>query len=181
MLGKTMKQFNWKKILFFILAISYVNWATSFISNSVAEKINDREYAQNQAQKPESKVKVVVASQDAEGVTQDKLDINFLNNLEAYTLERVKVKTKERLVSLGYPDTEVNFTSEATYVQSGKTKLAIVRIKSPNAGNQVHISGIEGAELKRIGCVTTSQTTIPISYGKCGEKIKEVFGSMIGS
>ena len=176
-----MKQFSWKQMLLFILAIPIVNWAASFIGKSAAEKVNEREYAQIQAQKPESKVQVVVASQDAEGVTQDKLDINFLNNLEAYTLERVKIKTKERLVSLGYPDTEVNFMSEATYVQNGKTKLAIVRIKSPNAGNQVHISGIEGAELKRIACVTTSQTTIPISYGKCGEKIKEVFGSMIGS
>jgi len=124
--------------------------------------------------------KVVVGSQDAEGVTQEQLDLNFLNNLEAHTLERVKVKVKDRLMSLGYSDVEPALTSEATYIQSGKTKLAIIRIKGNDAGNQVFISGIAGAELKRIACISASQTTIPVSYGECGEKIREVFGSMIG-
>ncbi|MHB1291165.1 MAG: hypothetical protein ACYCY5_03130 [Sulfuricella sp.] len=43
----------------------------------------------------------------------------------------------------------------------------------------MHISGIDGVELKRIVCITTDATSIPIAYGACGEKIKEIFGSMI--
>ncbi len=103
-----------------------------------------------------------------------------MKNLEAYTVERVKVKTKEYLVSQGYPDTEVNLNSEATYVESGPMKLAVIRLGPSGKANQVFIAGLVGSELKRVVCVTEAQQSIPISYGKCSEKIKEVFGVKIG-
>lgn len=107
--------------------------------------------------------------------------MNFLKNLEAYTVERVKVKTKEYLVSQGHPNADVHFTSEATYVESGPVKLAVIRLRASEGSNQVFIAGIIGNELKRVACVRNSTETIPISYGVCAEKIKEVFGTKIGA
>jgi hypothetical protein len=176
-----MKQFTWKQWVLFILAIPVVNWVGGYVGKTAAQNVIENENLTNKASNAESKIQVIASSQDAQGVTQEQLDINFLNNLESYTRERVKIKTKERLISLGYPNTEVSFASEATYVQNGKTKLAIIRLKSEGTGNQVHITGIDGLELKRVACITPSATSIPISYGTCGDKIKEVFGSMIGS
>jgi len=42
--------------------------------------------------------------------------------------------------------------------------------------NQVHIYGIRGEELLRVACIRSSKEPIPISYGKCGNMIKKVYG-----
>ena len=175
-----MKQWNWKHIILFLLAIPVVNHFAGYLGKSAAQHVNEREAASAPQPSAIQEIRVVVSSQDSEGATQQNFDLNFLKNLEAYTVERVKVKTKEYLVSQGHPNADVNFTSEATYVESGPMKLAVIRLRASEGSNQVFIAGIIGKELKRIACVRNSTETIPISYGVCAEKINEVFGVKIG-
>jgi hypothetical protein len=132
--------------------------------------------AQSGSPSTNAEVRVVVSSQDSEGVTQAQWDQKFLNNLESYTRERITQKAKELLAANGQPDATVNLESQAVYVESGNTKLAVIRIQGNDGSNQALIHGIVGNQLKRVGCVRNSTEQIPISYGPCGEKVKEVFG-----
>lgn len=126
-------------------------------------------------------IKVGVSRQDSMGKTQQDLDQNFISNLETYTVDRVKVKAREYLASIGKSDEKINLTSSAVYVEYGTLKLAVIKINSTDGSNQVWVTGIRDREIIRIVCVRNSVNPIPISYGKCGEKIEEVFGKRIGS
>lgn len=176
-----MKEWSWKHIILFILAIPVVNHLAGDLGKSAAQHVNERESTTLSSPNPNQEIRVVVSSQDPEGVTQQNFDLNSLKNLEAYTVERVRQKTKEYLASQGYPNTNVEFTSEATYVESGSVKLAVIRLRASEGSNQVFIAGIVGNEFKRVSCVRNSIETIPISYGACADKIKEVFGVKIGA
>lgn len=175
-----MKQWNWKYIILFLLAIPVVNYFAGYLGKSAAQHVNEREVASAPQPLSNQEIRVVVASQNSDGATQQNFDSNFLKNLEAYTVERVKIRTKEYLASQGYPNSDVQFTSEATYVESGPRKLAVIRLRASEGSNQVLIAGIVENELKRVTCVRNSTEMIPISYGECGQKINEVFGVKIG-
>ncbi len=174
-----MKQLNWKYLLLIILAIPVVNQIAGYLGRTTAEKVNEKESSIASQQTGNQEIRVVVSSQDAEGVTQQNFDINFLKNLEAYTIKRVKQKANEYFASQGQQNTQLDITSEATYVETGPTKLAVVRLKSSES-NHVLIVGIVGKELKRVSCIKNSIETIPISYGVCGDKIGEIFTAKIG-
>lgn len=175
-----MKQWNWKNITLFILAIPVVNYLAGYLGRSAAQQVDARGVASIPQSNSNQEIQLVVSSQDSEGVTQQNFDLNFLKNLEVYTVERVKLKAKEYLASQGLPNTNVDFTSEAAYVESGSIKIAVIRLTSEGS-NQVLITGIVGNELKRVACIRNSTETIPISYGVCSDKIKEVFGIEVGA
>ena len=138
-----MKQWNWKHIILFLLAIPVVNHFAGYLGKSAAQHVNEREAASSSQPSANQEIRVVISSQDSEGATQQNFDLNFLKNLEAYTVERVKIKT----------NAAVQFTSEATYVESGPMKLAVIRLRASEGSNQVFIAGIVGNELKRVACV----------------------------
>jgi hypothetical protein len=175
-----MKQFNWKYLVLIVLAILLLKPISNYLGKTAAQHANERESSNSPPHIVNNEIRIVVSSQDAAGVTQQNFDISFLKNLEAYTVERVKLKAKEYLVSQGHPNAPLDIVSEATYVTSGTTKLAVIRLRGADGSNNVFIAGIINNELKRVACVRNSLETIPITYGVCGEKIKEVFGSMIG-
>ncbi len=175
-----MKKLNWKYIALIILAIPIVQYVGSYVGKSAAQRVNARDATTFSQPTVSQEIRVVVSSQDAEGVTKEQMDLNFLKNLETYTVERVKIKTKEVLASRGYPNAVINITSEAIYVESGGAKLAVIRLKNSDGSVQIFIAGIVGKELKRVLCVRNSAEAIPISYGPCGERIKEVFGVKVG-
>lgn len=173
------KQWNWKYILLLILAIPVAKHLGSYIGEGAAKlrPISTQDASHDRG------VRVLVASQDAEGVTQRDLDLEALKNLEVYSVKQSEKKTKEYLAVQGYPDAVVSFTSGATYVESGSMKLAVIRIRGSVASNEmygVEIYGIVGNEFKRILCIRESAEAIPISYGVCADKIQEVFGVRIG-
>ncbi|BCO31170.1 hypothetical protein TspCOW1_12730 [Thiohalobacter sp. COW1] len=176
-----MKDWNWKHVVLFILAIPVVNYMAGYLGKSASQHVNERERATLSSPSPYQEIRVVVTSQNSQGVTQHDFDLNFLHNLEAYAVERAKQKTKEYLASEGYPNTNIDFSSEAIYVESGSVKLAVVRLRASEGVNQVLIVGIIDNELKRISCLRSSIEAIPISYGVCADKIKEVFGVKIGA
>lgn len=170
-----MKQFDWKYLVLFVLAIPVVNQLASYLGTSAAQHMNEREQVSRPVQVAEQSIRVIASSQDAEGVTQKHLDMNFLKNLEAYTVERIRTKIRE------LPNSpQIDITSEATYVESGPMKFAVIRLRGSDNSNQIFIHGIVGNDLKRVACLRNSTEAIPISYGVCADKIKEVFGTKIG-
>lgn len=171
-----MKKWTWKHLILFILAIPVLNHMAGYLGRSTAQHVNEREAASAPQSGLNQRIKVVASSQDSDGLTQKNFDLNFLKSLEAYTVERVKMKTNEYLSSQGLPSTNVDFISEANYVESGSIKLGVIRLRTSEGSIGVFIVGILGNELKRVGCVRDSTETIPISYGVCADKIKEVFG-----
>lgn len=175
-----MNQWNWRHIIFLLLAIPIVNYFAGYLGKSAGQQINERQTYSDTPPSINQEIRVVASSQDADGAKQQDFDLNFLKNLEAYTVERVKVKAKEYFASKGYPNKETHVTSEANYVESGPMKLAVIRLRASEGSNSVFIAGIIGNEFKRVACVRNSTESIPISYGVCAEKIKEVFGVKIG-
>lgn len=175
-----MKQWNWKKIALFIIAVPAVSYIAGCIGENTAQNTTERRASHATSAPVQKKIRVIVSSQGAGGITQKNLDLTFLRNLEAYTIKRIKVKTKERLASQGHPDFKINLTSEANYVEIGPMKLAVIRLGPSGKANQVFIAGVVGSELRRVLCVMEVQESIPITYGACAEKIEEVFGVKIG-
>lgn len=174
-----MKSINWKLIGFIILAVPVVNFFAGQIGRLTAESLNTKEVFIEPKVSQESKIQLVVSSQDAEGIDQSRLDLTFLKSLEVYTAERVEIKAKEYLASIGQPDAPVLITSESTYVYAGSMKLAVIRLRDA-VSRQVFIAGIVGNELKRVACIRRTDQDIPISYGPCAEKIYETFGVKVG-
>ena len=170
---------TWKMVLTLLVGIPIVNFFAGQIGKSAAERVNEREAATSRAASSTSAIRTLVSSQDAEGVTQAQFDLAFLKNLESYTIQRATIKAKERLTSLGYPNASVQYRSEATYVESGSMKLALIRI-STEGTRQIFIVGIVGRELKRILCLRASEESIPVTSGACADKIREVFGVSLG-
>ena len=171
-----MKQFDWKYLLLFLLAIPVVNQLAGYLGTSAAQQVNEREAANRPVQAADQSIRVIASSQDAQGVTQKNLDMAFLKNLEEYTVERIRTKIRE------LPNSpQIDITSEATYVESGPMNFAVIRLRGSDNSNQVLVHGIVGNELKRVTCLRNSTETIPISYGVCADKIKEIFGMKIGA
>lgn len=174
-----MKNFTWKNLILFALALLIVPPLAGQLGKFAGQRTNEAEATRAATPAANNKIRIVVSSQDAEGATQRDFDLEFLKNLEAYVVERTKVKAAEYLASQGIKET-VELTSEATYVESGPVKLAVIRMRDRYGSTQIVLSGIVGAEFKRIGCIGEPGTTVPISYGPCADKIKEIFGVRIG-
>lgn len=173
------KPMTWKFVLTLLIGIPIVNIVAGQIGKTAAERVNEREASARRASVASPAIRTLVSSQDAEGVTQDQMDLNFLKNLEAYTVERATVKANEHLAAAGYPNASVHYTSEATYVESGTMKLALIRMNAQGA-RQIFIAGIVGKELKRVLCLRESEEAIPVASGPCADKIREVFGVSFG-
>lgn len=174
-----MKNMTWKSVLLLVIAISIVNIVAGHLGGKAAETENERKARSGSSATANASIRTLVSSQDAEGVTQEQLDLDALKNLESYTVQRATIKAKEHLASAGYPNSEVHYTSEAIYVESGSMKLAVIRLKARGT-RQVLIVGIVGEELKRVLCQREAEEAIPLSYGPCSEKIREVFGVTLG-
>lgn len=122
---------------------------------------------------------VLTSSQDAEGTTQDDLDLTFLKLLEAWVVERVRARANEYLVSSGQPPSAARLEAESLYVDAGPRRLAIIRLRGDGI-REVFITGIVGPELRRVVCMWESEESISVSYGPCGDTIAEFFGARIG-
>lgn len=173
-----MKQFNWKHVVVLLLAMPFLNQLAGYLGRSEAQHLVEKTRS---PQTTTQEIKVVVTSQNAEGATQQNLDINFLNNLEAYTVERVKVNTNKERALLGLAPIQSVITSEALYVWGGSRKLAVIRLRESDDSNSVFIAGIIGDEFTRIVCVGDMRETISITSGVCAKRIEEVFGIKIGA
>ncbi len=118
------------------------------------------------------------AVEEAGGTTQADLDIPVLKMLERRSVEMLESKMRNYLAAQGQSAQLPKLQSEAHYVESGGTKLAVVRIRSPKVLHQVFVYGIRGDSFLRVACARTGnfEQSIPLFYGPCGDKLREVFG-----
>jgi len=170
-----MKPINWRLIMFGLVVL----FAAGPIGKYMRQQPNERERTTqptNSAVSP-SDIQVIVSSQDAEGATQQDLDLAFLKNFESYSIERIKQLTKNHLASTGSQAVDVALTAESNYIEVNGIKLALIRVRAADSTfNQIMVLGIVGNEIKRIGCIRNAAEAVPVSYGPCGEKIHAVFG-----
>jgi hypothetical protein len=157
-----------------ILEMKLSTWLTFFLAFTCVA-IAFRTHAQGN-RLPE--IAVVASSEDAEGVTQKDFDLPVLRMLESQTLEQLKSKMRRYLESQGQLAAIPALKSEAHYVEIGKQKLAVIRIRGGSSVNTIFVIGIRGTELRRVACTRTAkiEESIPIFHGLCGEKVKETFG-----
>jgi hypothetical protein len=122
------------------------------------------------------------AIEDAGGTTQAELDLPVLRMLERRSVELLERKMRDYLRSQGQSDQMPKLQAESHYVEKGGMKLAVIRIRSAKTVNQVFIYGIKSSSFLRVACVRTAnfEQSIPLFYGPCGEKVREVFGVSIG-
>jgi hypothetical protein len=120
-------------------------------------------------------ITVVTSTQDAEGLTPEKMDMSFLKNIEAYTVKKVKEKVFE------ISKNELSITSTAAYVENSGIKLGLIRLVGSDNSNQVIVFGLNGRQLARVVCTRQSPNQIPITYGDCARKIEEIFKVKLGA
>jgi len=125
-------------------------------------------------------VQTFMSVQSADGVTQEMMDINFLNALEDHTKKRTKYHVEQYLKSIGQEAGRFKIGASSIYVIASGYKLAVVRLTLAGS-SQVHILGIKGAEAIRVGCTQNGEGPVPISYGKCADKIMEAYGVRIAN
>ena len=126
-------------------------------------------------QKRESDMRVIVSSQDAQGVTQNSFNQDFLKAMESHIRERTRIKANEYLASIGKGNQQTIAISESTYVELGTRKLIVIRVKDEFDIGAVTIAGIVGTELKRVVCAKFTPGLPPITFGPCGQKVEEIF------
>lgn len=138
-----------------------------FSVKSSAENIGER-----------STVYTLSSIQSSDGMTQEDMTPEFLGWLEQNTKERIRHHASAYLKSIGSKNINIEIRASSVYVVADSHKLAVTRINAAG-GSQVHIFGINGKEAIRVACVHGLPDPIPISYGKCAEKIYESFGVKI--
>ncbi len=128
---------------------------------------------QSSATETTSTVRVMVSSQDAEGLTHEQMDQTFLDNYETYTRLRVAELSQEALATRGYDNDYGDLESGALFVESDGKKLAVVRLRFRDLTNTLVVAGIVNGQFTRVSCV--GEKRIPVSYGPCGDRVEEVF------
>ncbi|MBP7215645.1 MAG: hypothetical protein KBA52_08445 [Candidatus Kapabacteria bacterium] len=123
---------------------------------------------------------VVVTStvQDAEGVKNADLDMVGLKNLEKWIVDTVIKKSRNAYAEQGHNPNTFNpkVETKSAYVNVNGMKLAVIKVNNSNLVRAVTIFGIKGNEAYRVNCIRYSNHDIPVWSGKCGDKVKEVFG-----
>jgi hypothetical protein len=124
-------------------------------------------------------IQAAISTQSSDGVKQEAMNNDFLKALEEHTKKRVKFHAEAYLKSIGSKITSVDIQASSVYIHAGNFKLAVTRLNASNTA-QVHILGIRGDEAIRVTCASQSPNPIPLSYGKCADKIYEAYGVKIG-
>ena len=125
----------------------------------------------------DSDIQVVVATQDAQGITQANFDQEFMKMTEIWIVEASQKRANEYLASVGKATKNVKLSGKSIYIEKGTKKLMLVRMFDANGALlSITVIGVLGEEIKRVLCIRSTLGQIPISYGPCGKKIAEVFG-----
>ena len=117
----------------------------------------------------------------AGGATQSDLDLSALKMLERRSVAILETKMRDYLRAQSQQTQLPKFDAESHYIESGVMKLAVVRVRSPKVANQVYVYGVKGKVFHRVACAKTKNfdQAIPLFYGPCSDKIREVFGVSI--
>lgn len=68
---------------------------------------------------------------------------------------------------------------EVGIIEAGGRRFGVVRIRTQGFMPVATIVGLDGADFVRVHCVSRTLQDVAITYGPCGEKIRETFGTSI--
>jgi hypothetical protein len=127
------------------------------------------------AQSPQ--IMATSSNQPSDGITQKDLDQGFLYRYQEYAKEIFLAKLRQRIEAMG-KRLPANFDvpAESFYITTGSQKLAATRFNASGVSNSIELLGIVGDTMYRVGCAHQSKDKVPLSYGPCADKLKEVFG-----
>lgn len=174
---RLMKQLDIKSFLIFMVILFGIIQLKNYYQ--------DKEKSQPSEPKQQDVV-VVSNSQDAEGLTAQQFNEQFLAYFEKTTIEGVKQKIIDNYVSRGQPEPKLNIQAYSSLAQKGDEKLAILKASMTSddrnfvSGKLVAIAGLKDGKFNRVSCMRDGDVEIPITYGVCADKIKEIFGWEIG-
>ena len=125
----------------------------------------------------DAEILVMSSSEDSGGTTQADLGNAVLKMLEKRTVQQLEAKMRDYLRAHGQPAQLPKLEAESHYMDTGGTRLAVVRVRSPKTVNQVFVYGIRGDAFLRVVCVKTRNfdQSIPLFYGPCSDRLREVF------
>jgi hypothetical protein len=137
--------------------------------------------ASAQASNSQSKVQAFTTTQSTEGVTEADWDQNFLNNLEAWFVESIRTRSKEKYASMGYdPKTyNPNIVASSVYMDIQRKKIIVTKINIDQSMRNVIVMGIKGNQLIRVNCIRSSNQDIPVWSGVCGDEVYRSLGIRI--
>lgn len=122
---------------------------------------------------------VTLSAVEETSATKADLDLQTLKLIEKRTVDLFLSKAKASLRAKGFSDGDLpRLQVDSHYVDTQGQRLAIVKLRSGKLVNNVFLYGIVGSEFRRVICVRTTdiEESIPVTYGPCGAKVKEVFG-----
>ena len=122
------------------------------------------------------------SNQPSDGITKMEMDQGFLYRYQEYAKEIFLDKLGQRIEAMG-KRLPANFElpAESFYITTDSQKLAATRFNVSGISNSIELLGIVGDKIYRVGCVHQSKEKVPLSYGPCADKIKEVFGVDLNS
>lgn len=114
-------------------------------------------------------------SQPAEGMTRQHMDRDFLRRFQEHVRETFQSKLEQRVKAMGQT-VPANFKlpAESFYIDAADTRLAATTITVEGASSVI-VLGIVGDTAHQVICTHQDAAKIPLSYGACAGKLKDVF------
>ncbi len=138
-------------------------------------------YAANSSATPT--IKTSVTLQPSNGLTENDFSMQMLSSIEEWSKGRVLENSKKAFVSQGFSADQFKgkVRAESNYLSMSGKKLGVVNLSvfSENSDQaivkMVRVFGFVDDGIATVSCMRQSDEKIPITFGPCGEKLKEVF------
>ena len=109
-----------KKYIFIVLFLGILSVLAILNQYSEAQTYKSTQVNEN--------IQTAISSQDAEGMTQQNMNIDFLENLENYIRKQTEIKAQAFLDANGMHKKKVVVKAEGVYIETGGQKLAVIRV-----------------------------------------------------
>jgi hypothetical protein len=124
---------------------------------------------------------VTVTREGTNGITENHLqDLKFVKLLEKVLIEKAQQRIQQVYSSQGGAGKiNVKYQSESWSVNTHNKNFALTRIDMGGFFQGTIITGIKNDTLIKISCLKKGAQLVPMSYGPCADKTKEIFGFSI--
>ena len=165
-------------IIYFILAIFLAMVTEPLIAKSESVQKTSSSNSNQPAMKP---VMAFTTTQSSEGAKEADLDQAGLEGLEAWIVETMLKKGRNKFAEMGYDpkNFKPDLSANSVYITAEGKKLAVIKVNMDNSMRSVTLIGIQGAELLRVSCIRASNHDISVWSGECGDEVRKTFGVSI--
>lgn len=131
--------------------------------------------SQRESAEGKQQIHTIVARQDAEGLTESQMDLDMLKRLEQHVKVSVQQHANAYLESKSLPPITAAWRTNSAYVEKAGRKFGVVRLNA-DAVRAAYVFGVRGEDILIVACIGIDVPSLTISFGSCGDKIKETFG-----